>query len=96
MRRNVLRIAVGIGMVLVGATGAGAFECPARIKEANEAIAKAESKAPNHPDVAVAKRWVGEAQKAHQDGATTKSAALHHESAAKAKAAKLLAEGVAK
>jgi len=36
------------------------------------------------------------AQKAHQDGATTKSAALHQESAAKAKAAKLLADSVAK
>ena len=46
--------------------------------------------------MALAKRWVSEAQKAHQDGATTKSAALHQESAAKAKAAKLLADSVAK
>jgi hypothetical protein len=86
----------GAGAVVVWASGVWAFECPARIKDANDAIAKAEAKAPNNPDVATAKRWVQEAQKAHQDGAATKSAALHNESAAKAKAAKLLADGVAK
>ena len=96
MRRKVLGLLVGVGAVVVGAGGAWAFECPARIREANEAISKAEAKAANNPDVALAKRWVGEAQKAHQDGATTKSAALHQESAAKAKAAKLLADSVAK
>lgn len=92
MRRGMLGIAMGVGLVVAGETGAWAFECPARIKDANEAIAKAERKAANHPDMATAKRWVGEAQKAHQDGATAKSAALHNESAAKAKAAKLLAD----
>ena len=95
MRSKALRVMVGVGTVVVWATGAWAFECPARIKDANDAIARAEAKAPNNPDVATAKRWVQEAQKAHQEGATTKSAALHQESAAKAKAAKLLADGVA-
>ncbi len=96
MRRHVIGLVVGVGAMVVGAGGVWAFECPARIKDANDAIARAEAKAPNNPDVALAKRWVSEAQKAHQDGATTKSAALHQESAAKAKAAKLLADGVAK
>ena len=95
MRRKVIGLVVGVGAMVVGAGGAWAFECPARIKDANDAIARAEAKAPNNPDVATAKRWVQEAQKAHQEGATTKSAALHQESAAKAKAAKLLADGVA-
>ena len=92
MRRGMLGIALGVGLVVAGAAGAWAFECPARIKDANDAIAKAEAKAANHPDLATAKRWVSEAQKAHQEAATTKSAALHNESAAKAKAAKLLAD----
>lgn len=95
MRRMTLGIVLGVGMVVLGSAGAGAFECPARIKEANDAIAKAQAKAPNSPDLATAKRWVEEAQKAHQEGATTKSAALHNESAAKAKAAKLLADKLA-
>jgi hypothetical protein len=86
-----LGIVIGAG-VLVAGSSAWAFECPARIKDANEAIAKAEAKAANNPDLATAKRWVQEAQQAHQDGATTKSATLHNESAAKAKAAKLLAD----
>ncbi len=92
MRNVVQGIAVGVGLVLAGSASVSAFECPARIREANEAIAKAEAKAASNPDLATAKRWVGEAQKAHQDGATTKSAALHYEAAAKAKAAKLLAD----
>jgi hypothetical protein len=94
MRSVALGIALGVGLVVAGSGAVWAFECPARIKDANEAIAKAEAKSPNNPDVATAKRWVAEAQKAHQDGATTKSAALHNESAAKAKAAKLLADKV--
>ena len=92
MRRVTLGIALGVGLVVAGSGGAWAFECPARIKDANDAIARAEAKVANHPDLATAKRWVSEAQKAHQDGATTKSAVLHNESAAKAKAAKLLAD----
>ena len=96
MRSKVLGLVLGVGALVVGAGGGWAFECPARIKDANDAIARAEAKAPNNPDVALAKRWVGEAQKAHQEGATTKSPALHQESAAKAKAAKLLADSVAK
>ena len=39
---------------------------------------------------------MAEAQKAHEEGAATKSATLHYESAAKAKAAKLLADKVGK
>jgi len=92
MRSVSLGIALGVGIVVAGGAGAWAFECPSRIKEANDAIAKAEAKAANNPDLALAKRWVGEAQKAHQDAAATKSAALHNEAAAKAKAAKALAD----
>ena len=92
MRRMVFGMAVGVGIIVAGSSAVWAFECPARIREANEAITKAEAKAAQNPDVALAKRWVGEAQKAHQDGAAMKSAVLHHEAAAKAKAAKLLAD----
>ena len=92
MRSIALGIAVGVGLVVAATTAGWAFECPARIKDANEAIAKAEGKAANNPDLATAKRWAGEAQKAHQDGAAMKSPALHNEAAAKAKAAKLLAD----
>jgi hypothetical protein len=94
MRSVALGIALGFGLAAAGSGAVWAFECPARIKEANEAIAKAEAKAPNNPDLAMAKRWVAEAQKAHQDGAATKSATLHYDSAALAKAAKLLADKV--
>ena len=91
MRRAMLGVALGVGIVMAG-TAAWAFECPARIKDANDAIARAEGKAANHPDVATAKRWVGEAQKAHQDGVATKSGALHQDSVVKAKAAKLIVD----
>ncbi len=94
MRSIVLGIAVGVGLVGAATTAGWAFECPARIRDANEAIAKAEAKAANNPDLATAKRWVEEAQKAHQDGVATKSGALHTESIGKAKAAKALADKV--
>jgi hypothetical protein len=94
MRNVTLGIVLAVGLVVAGSGAVWAFECPARIKDANEAIARAEAKAPNNPDLALAKRWVAEAQKAHQQGAETKSATLHYESAAKAKAAKLLADKV--
>ena len=92
MRRIVVGSVLGLGMVAAASGGAWAFMCPKLIAEANGAIAKAQAKAPNNPDLALAKRWVAEALKAHQDGATTKSAALHNESMAKAKAAKLIAD----
>ena len=92
MRKMMLGVAVGVGIIVAGNSGVWAFECPARIRDANAAITKAEGKAANNPDLALAKRWVSEAQKAHQDGAAMKSPALHNEAAAKAKAAKLLAD----
>lgn len=94
MRSVALGIVMGVGLVMAGTAGVWAFECPARIKDANDAIAKAEAKAANNPDLATAKRWVAEAQKAHQDAAARKSAELHNEAAAKAKAAKALADKV--
>ncbi len=92
MRSRGLGIVLGMGIVAVGATGVGAFECPARIKDANDAIARAEGKAANHPDLALAKRWASEAQKAHQEGVEKKSPDSHRDSIGKAKAAKLLAD----
>ncbi len=94
MRRVALAMGLAVAMLVAGSTGAWAFMCPKLIKEANDAIAKAEGKAPNNPDLALAKRWVAEAQKAHQEGASTKSAELHNESMAKARAAKELADKV--
>jgi hypothetical protein len=91
MRRMALGIALGMGVVVAGGT-AWASECPARIKDANEAIAKAEAKGSKSPDLALAKRWVSEAQEAHKHGVEAKSPAMHADSAAYAKAAKLLAD----
>jgi len=78
------------------------FECVARVKDANQAIAAAE-KMSSKPAIAdevkakldEARKLVVEAEKDHADGAKQKSARLHAASARKAKIAKALAEEAA-
>lgn len=79
-----------------------AFECVARIKEANQALSKAEQALSSVTDartksqvsayLAVAKQLSSEADTDHRDAAAQKSAEGHYRSAAKAKAAKALAD----
>lgn len=83
-----------------------AFECPARIKEASDAIAKAEpavaktadakKKAEGQAFLAVAKNLVKEADEDHKNGAAKRDAGLHYLSTAKAKVARTAAEQATK
>ncbi|MBI2371568.1 MAG: hypothetical protein HYV08_15275 [Deltaproteobacteria bacterium] len=79
-----------------------AFECVARMKEANQALSQAEQAVFSVSDaktkgqvsayIAVAKQLSAEADTEHKDAAAKKSAEGHYRSAAKAKAAKALAD----
>lgn len=79
-----------------------AFECVARMKEANQALSQAEqalfgvseakTKGQVSAYIAVAKQLSAEADTEHKDAAAKKSAEGHYRSAAKAKAAKALAD----
>lgn len=96
-------LAVGAALVLAGlANTTWAFECPARIGEAKEAIkaaeasvmkiADAKAKANAQGMLEAARDMVKEAQEYHDKGVAKKSAAEHYEAAAWAKAAKWLAD----
>jgi hypothetical protein len=89
-------------LILLLASSAWAFECPARIKDANAAIEAAKSSVPKISDpkakgnaegmLEAAKDMVKEAQKYHDQAVTKNAASDHYEAAAWAKAAKWLAD----
>jgi len=89
-------------MVLFLAPSAWAFECPARIKDANASIQAAEASVTKITDakakgnaegmLEAAKDMAKEAQKYHDQAVAKKSASDHYEAAAWAKAAKWLAD----
>jgi hypothetical protein len=81
-----------------------AFSCPKLAKAANEAIAKAESRAANVTEerekrramanIALAKDLVQQSVADHNEARAKKAAELHYRAEAKAKAAKALADQV--
>ena len=89
-------------VVLLLAPLAWAFECPARIKDANAAIQAAgasvvkisDPKAKGNAEgmLEAAKDMVKEAQKYHDQAVAKKAASDHYAAAARAKAAKWLAD----
>jgi len=89
-------------LVLLLASTAWAFECPARIKDAKAAIQAAESSVAKISDpkakgnaegmLEAAKDMVKEAQKYHDQAVAKKVASDHYEAAAWAKAASWLAD----
>jgi len=96
------QMSLAAAAVLLLAPSAWAFECPARIKDANAAIQAAEGSVAKISDpkakgnaegmLEAAKDMVKEAQKYHDQGVVKKSASDHYEAAAWAKAAKWLAD----
>ncbi len=96
------RMSLAAAAVLLLASSAWAFECPARIKDANTAIQAAEASVGKISDpkakgnaegmLEAAKDMVKEAQKHHDQAVAKKSASDHYEAAAWAKAAKWLAD----
>lgn len=102
MRRIVVGLVVGALVVGLSGLPALAFECVARLKEANQAISQAESgvagitnaraKGNAEAFVALAKEMAKQADADHKDGAAKKAATLHYAAAAKAKVAKWAAE----
>ncbi len=98
----VIRMSLTATLVLLLASSAWAFECPARIKDANAAIQAAEASVKKLSDqkakgnaegmLEAAKDMVKEAQKYHDQGVAKKAASDHYEAAAWAKAAKWLAD----
>lgn len=104
MKRLVLSLAILVLFLAPAITLA--FECPTRIKEANDAIAKAEPALAKIADakkkgeaqafLTVAKNLTKEANDDHKNGAAKGDANLHYLSAAKAKLARMAAEQASK
>ena len=96
------RMSLAAAVVLLLAPLAWAFECPARIKDANAAIQAAEASVKTLSDpkakgnaegmLEAAKDMVKEAQKYHDQAVAKKVASDHYAAAARAKAAKWLAD----
>jgi hypothetical protein len=91
MMKRVLPMVMAANLVLLGAAGAWAFNCPVVIRQAEELIKKAEGKPgpDTRPLVEEAKKYLGEA-KAHHENAKTKRD--HGDAVRKAKFAIALAE----
>ncbi len=97
-----MRMSLSAALVLLLASSAWAFECPARIKDANASIQAAEASVTKITDakakgsaegmLEAAKDMVKEAQKYHDQAVAKKAASDHYEAAAWAKAAKWLAD----
>ncbi len=97
-----IRISLSAALVLLLASSVWAFECPARIKDANASIQAAEASVTKITDakakgnavgmLEAAKDMVKEAQKYHDQAVAKKAASDHYEAAAWAKAAKWLAD----
>ncbi len=96
------QMSLAAAVILLLASSAWAFECPARIKDANAAIQAAETSVKKLSDpkakgnaegmLEAAKDMVKEAQKYHDQAVAKKAASDHYEAAAWAKAAKWLAD----
>lgn len=102
MRKLGLVFLVGVALVLLPVISVLAFECPARIKEANDAISAvdptvakigdAKKKGEAAAFITVAKDLSKAADADHKKAVDTKEASLHYVSAAKAKLAKMAAD----
>ncbi len=102
MKKLSLVLVVALALVVLPAVSVLAFECPARIKEANDAIsaveptvakiADATKKANATAFITVAKELNKAADADHKKGVETKEASLHYLSAVKAKLAKMAAD----
>ncbi len=102
MTRQVIAGAGALALLASIGTTAWGFECPARIKEAREAIAAAEPSVKQLSDprakgnaegmLEAARDMIKEAQEYHDRAVANNSAADHYEAAAWAKAAKWLAD----
>lgn len=102
MKKLTLIFAVALALVVLPAISVLAFECPTRIKEANDAISAVEPTVAKIADakkkgdatgfITVAKELSKAADADHKKAVDTKEASLHYVSAAKAKLAKMAAD----
>jgi peptidoglycan hydrolase CwlO-like protein len=103
-RKALIVAAVIVAILALDLSVVWAYECPARINEANEAIKKAEealmnAKSEVKPELQAlideAKNLVAEADAEHKSAATNRSARLHASSARKARMAVAIAQEAA-